>query len=135
MQADGGLQFLATNNALEVHVLIERFVEVALYIAYDDFDVAFAFDLQIDDLRIEAVKTTKFDQIVLFDGNCQGSFFATVNDGRHQSLTTQAAARTFPAILANDGAQGVGIFTHGFLRRIKKSACDQRSSRLFAVRV
>ena len=127
VQADGRLQFLTADNALEVHVLIERFVEVALHVTDDNFNIALAFNFQADDLRIEAVKTAEFDQIVLFDGDGKRRAFATVNDSGHQSFTTQAAARTFPAVLANDGAQGVCIFTHRFLHSIKKSACDQRS--------
>ena len=109
MQGDGGVNFLAAHDTLEVDVLVKRLVKVALYVTDQNFRIFHAFYFEVDDLRVEGVVFAEFDQIVLADGNGQRLGVTTVNDGRHPAFATQAAARTFALIIAALGVQRVKI--------------------------
>ena len=97
-------------NAQEVSVGQDRLVRVTLQIL-QDYAFFLATELDGQDVREEGFVFQGLFQLVVLDGNRSSVFSATIDDGRNFTLlTTQAAARTSPLIVARK------CFDNKFLR-------------------
>src|SRR5690606_29098832 len=92
--------------ALEVRVhdqLLERMaLEVAQQHALD-----LAVDVQVQDRRVEPLVLAGQPGLLVVELDADRIGLSAVDDGRHQARVTQAAARTFPLVLAARGLDGV----------------------------
>src|SRR5690606_35871922 len=59
------------------------------------------------DRRVEPLVLARDPGLLVVELDVHGGGLAAVDDGRHLARTTQAAARTFPLVLAAGGLDGV----------------------------
>jgi len=98
VQRDVDGHFVAGNNAQEVSVHDYRLGRVTLQ-CFQQHVFFLAVDGQADDVGVESFVFQGFFQFACFQSNVLRSLVTTVNDGGNQiSVTTQAAARTFPQV-------------------------------------